>query len=46
MAEEAIDCVKINLQLLTYCEVQAENEGTVAELHMQSRPFLLICGEN
>ena len=37
MAEEAIDYQKINLDLLTYCEVRAENEVTVADLQIQSR---------
>ena len=39
MAEEAIDYLKINLDLLTYCEVRAENEETVDDLQIQSRSF-------
>jgi len=33
MAEEAIDCLNITFKVMTYCEVRAENEGTVVELH-------------
>jgi hypothetical protein len=39
MAEEAIDYLKINLEGPSYCEVRAMFEGTVADLHIQSRSF-------
>jgi hypothetical protein len=37
--KKAIDYLKSNLKLLTKCELRAENEGTVAELHIQFRLF-------
>jgi hypothetical protein len=39
MAEVATDYLKINLEVLMHCEVRAENEGTMADLHIEIRSF-------
>jgi len=32
MAEEAIDNLNITFKVMAYCEVRADNEGTVTEI--------------
>jgi hypothetical protein len=39
MAKKPIDYLKTNLEVLTNCDVRAENEATFAELHIQFRSF-------
>ena len=41
-AEVAIYYLKISVKVQTYCEICAENEGTVAELEIPSRTLSIV----